>query len=343
VSETPLRLALVGCGNIAARHAAALHGVRETALACVSDIDTARAVAFASAHQPLRAATADEIERRSDIDAVLLCVPAERHADLGLRFVESGKHVLSEKPIDLDPARARTLIRAAEGRGITLSVVSQHRFHPDVLWLRHLLRSGLLGRPLLIDAFSLWSRNQDYYDAAPGRGRHHRSEGGVVLNQAVHCLDLMLWLFGPAASVASQEGTLTHRIAVEDTAALSLSFASGALGTLVASTSGLHEAERLEVRCERGTAVLSAGIATRCEWSRDLEIPPPPSRTQSLPAAADPLEPFRRQHRDFARAIAARTSPTVRGAEALAVLELALAAYESARTGERVKLGGSCP
>jgi len=337
----PLRLALVGCGNIATRHAAALRGVAESVLASVGDIDAARAAAFARANGPLRTASAEEIARCDEIDAVLLCVPAERHAELGLRFAEAGKHVLSEKPIDTDPARARALIRSAESRGVALSVVSQHRFHPDVLWLRDLLRSGRLGRPLLIDAYSLWSRDQAYYDAAPGRGRHRPHDGGVVLNQAVHCLDLMLWLFGPAASVMSHAVTLTHEIAVEDTAALSLSFASGALGTLVASTSGLQEAERLEVRCERGTVVLAAGVATRCEWIRGLEAPPPPSAAQA--SAPDPLEPFRRQHRDFARAIAAGTRPTVQGSEALAVLELTLAAYESARTGERVKLLASAP
>jgi predicted dehydrogenase len=303
----------------------------------VSDLDPTRAERLAAEFGVSRIESTSALAQRDDVDAVVLCVPADRHAEIGVELAEAGKHVLTEKPIDTDPARALALIRAAARHRVVLSVVSQHRFHADVLWLRELLARRVLGQPLLIDAFSLWSRDQAYYDAAPGRGRHLRSEGGVLLNQAVHCLDLMLWLFGPVASAMACQGTLTHRIAVEDTAALTLSFESGALGTLVASTSGLQEAERLEVRCEQGSVVLAGGVVTRSEWSRGLEPGSPPSRLEAKPRESDPLEPFRCQHRDFARAIASRTAPTVTGAESLAVLELIRAAYCSSATGERVK------
>jgi predicted dehydrogenase len=337
VSPAALRVAIVGCGNIAGRHAAALAGLAEARLVAVSDIDRERAERFAAANGSPAVLAPDAVAQQGDIDAVVLCVPADRHAELGAAFARAGKHVLSEKPIDTDPVRALELIHSAARARVALSVVSQHRFHPDVLWLRELLASGALGRPVLIDAFSLWSRDQAYYDEAPGRGRHLRSEGGVLLNQAVHCADLMLWLFGPVASVASHGATLTHAMAAEDTLALSVAFESGALGTLSASTSGLQEAERLEVRCEKGSVVISGGVAVRCEWARGLELAPPPSARPGA-AAPDKLEPFRRQHRDFAAAIAAGREPTVRGAEALAVLELILGAYRAAETGERVKL-----
>jgi predicted dehydrogenase len=315
-----------------------LRELPQTALVAVSDIDRARAERFAAAQGAPAVIDPGELARRADVEAVMLCVPADRHAELGVAFAEAGKHVLSEKPIDTDPAHARLLIRTAARAGVTLSVVSQHRFHSDVLWLRELLAAGLLGRPLLIDAFSLWSRDQAYYDAAPGRGRHQRAEGGVLLNQAIHCLDLLLWLFGPAARVSASQATLTHQIAVEDTAVVALELASGARGTLVASTSGLQEPERLEIRCENATVVLSGGIATRVESRAGPGLPPPPSR--SAGCAPDALEPFRRQHRDFAEAIASKSAPTVRPEEALAVLEVTLAAYRSAESGERIALSG---
>jgi len=336
MNSSALRVAIVGCGNIAGRHAAVLNECADSRLAAVCDIDRARAERFAQAHGNPPVLDPSELAGSPEIDAVVLCVPADRHAELGVRFARAGKHVLSEKPIDTDPLRALALIQAAATAQVTLSVVSQHRFHPDVLWLRQLLTSRAMGRPLMADAVSLWSRNQAYYDEAPGRGRHVRNDGGVLLNQAVHYVDLLLWMFGSVASVAAHAATLNHQIAVEDTISLSLAFESGALGALTASTSGLQEPERLEVRCERGTVVLSGGVATRVELGRGLEVPPPPSR--SAKPAADPLEPFRRQHQDFASAIAERRAPTVRGEEAMAVVELILASYRASETGERVKL-----
>lgn len=338
LGEASLRVGLVGCGNIAARHAQVLTELPETTLAAVVDVDPARARAFAERFGARVVADVKTLARRDEIDAVVLALPADRHAEAGLICVEADKAVLSEKPIDTDPARAAALARAADEHGVTLSVVSQNRFFDDVLWLRDLLVRRVLGRPLLIDVATLWRRDQAYYDGAPGRGRHVRAEGGVLLNQGVHCVDLMLWLFGAALSVASHAATLTHQIAVEDALSLSIAFASGALGTLLASTSTLAEPERLEVRCERGTVVISGGTAVRVECEPGIALPPRPSAAGAA-VASDKLEPFRRQHRDFAAAVRAGRAPTVTSQQARAVLDLILAAYRSSELGQRVALG----
>jgi len=330
VPDAPVRTALVGCGNIAARHAQVLCELPETRLAAVVDLDVSRARAFSERHGAPLVKSVESLLTRVDVDAVVLAVPADKHAELGLRCVEAGKAVLSEKPIDVDPARAAALVGQAARRGVSLSVVAQNRFFDDVLWLREALAKGALGRVIAVEAATIWRRDQAYYDAAPGRGRFDRAEGGVLLNQAVHCLDLMLWLCGPVASVASHSATLSHEMACEDTAVLALRFASGALGTLLATTSAIAEPERIEVRCERATVALSGGVATHfaCEPGVDVR---PPSRSDAPPAPLDKLEPFRRQHRDFAAAVRERRPPLVTGAEALAVVELVASAYRGAR------------
>ncbi len=317
----PVRYGLLGCGNIAARHAKVLDELSETTLAAVGDLDPARAEHFRSEFGA-QACTPEELIRRKDVDCVLVTTPPGSHADLALQALECGKHVLVEKPIDLDPQRARRAIDLAAAKGLTLSVVSQHRFHDDVQWARKVLRDGVLGKTILISASSLWRRNQAYYEAAPGRGLQDPSEGGVLLNQAVHALDVLFWLAGPARSVEARKATRTHSIAVEDTALLHIDFESGAFGTLTTTTS-IHaqEPERFEFHCEFGSFEIRGGQVTRLVVQEGLALPEPPSRTS--PGATDALEPFRRQHLDFVRAIRSHEEPTVRGEEALRILEWA--------------------
>lgn len=338
MTQRSIGVAIVGCGNIADRHASAIADVTETNLVTVHDLDPARAAAFAAKHGVEPQDRYVDLLRRHDVDVVVVTAPATVHAELALPAVESGKHVLIEKPLDVDLGAAETLVRAADHHGVRLSVVSQNRFHDDVLWLHDLVRAGRLGRPISFTGFSLWSRGQAYYDEAPGRGRHDAREGGVLLNQGVHLTDLMLWLFGRARSVSAHAARLTHEMAAEDTISLSVEFESGALGSLQASTS-IHpqEPERIELRCENGTAVISGGKIARFAVRDGIEVEPPPSQRGA--ATDDRLEPFRRQHRDFATAVLRDESPLVTPSQARDVVALIGAAYRSASRGERVALG----
>jgi predicted dehydrogenase len=330
-----LGIAIVGCGGIAARHAQALADVEEARLVAACDVDLERARVFAETHGIEPVARYEDVLARDDVGAVLVTAPATVHAELGLMAVESGRHLLAEKPIDVDLDAADRLLRSAHHHGVKVSVVSQNRFHDDVRWAHDLIASGRLGRRIATAAFSLWSRDQAYYDAAPGRGRHDPREGGVLLNQAVHYIDLLLWTFGPARCVSCLRGRLTHEMAGEDTGALAIEFANGAFGTLQATTS-IHpqEPERLELRCEDGFVVLSGGRAVRHGFREGLDAPPPPSATDS--GAPDRLRPFRRQHEDFVRAVLDDRPPLATAAQAREVLAFIHAADASARTGAAV-------
>jgi UDP-N-acetyl-2-amino-2-deoxyglucuronate dehydrogenase len=336
MSGSPLRFAVLGCGNVAQRHAQCLADLEGTRLVAVADPIAERAEALASRHGVRAEAGVDALAHSVDVDAVLVSTPPTLHAALGTRLVEQGKHVLLEKPIDLDPEAARALVRLSAERDVRLSVVSQHRFRDDIGWLRTLAVEQPLGRPIHVYASSLWSRDQKYYESAPGRGHTDRADGGVLLNQAVHTVDLLLWMFGRAREVSAQLATLTHQIAVEDSAVVNATLASGVLVTLVASTSVYPQrSESFEVRFEHGTVVLDGGQIRRIETRPDgPELTPPGA--ESPPS--DALEGFRRQYRDFVRAARGGSEPCVTGVESCAVLDFIHAAYRSAATGRSVTL-----
>lgn len=321
--QSAVRIALVGCGSIASRHASALAGLESAALVMVCDLDPARAAAFAETHKVAAADSFGEMIQRDDVDAVLITAPATTHGELAYAAVECGKHVLIEKPIDVDLQAADRLIAAATARNVKVSVVSQNRFFDDVRWAHDLITRGVLGTPISASVFSLWSRDQKYYDAAPGRGRHDATEGGVVLNQAVHCVDLMLWLMGPAKSVRGFRALRAHEMAAEDTSCIVVEFQSGALGTLHSSTAVYpQEPERLELRFEHGTIVLSGGRAITFSHRSSEKIDGPPQGPESQ--ASNKLSAFRRQHEDFAAAIRSDRDPLVTAADARAVLRFIL-------------------
>jgi len=336
MSDSRLRFAILGCGNVAQRHAECLAALEGARLVAVADLIAERAEALASRHGARAERSVDALAQSADVDAVLVSTPPALHAALGTRLVERDKHVLLEKPIDLDAEAARALVQLSAERGVRLSVVSQHRFRDDVGWLRALVAEQPLGRPVHVHASSLWSRDQKYYEAAPGRGLTDRADGGVLLNQAVHTVDLMLWMFGPAREVSAQVATLTHRIAVEDSAVVCATLESGALATLVASTSVYPQSsERFEVRFEHGIVVLEGGRVSRIETRPERAQLKPPSAQLPPP---DPLDGFRRQYHDFIRAARGESEPCVTGAESCEVLDFIQAAYRSAASGRVVSL-----
>ncbi|MFQ5698826.1 MAG: Gfo/Idh/MocA family protein [Myxococcota bacterium] len=341
MSCEPVGYAILGCGNIAGRHAQSLAALSEARLVAAADPLRERACALAERYDARPETSVEALAGADDIEAVVISAPAPLHAALASKLIASGKHVLIEKPIDTDPTAARALVARAHPRHAILSVVSQHRFGLDVGWLRDRVRDGALGRPISIVASSLWSRDQHYYEAAPGRGRSDASEGGVLLNQAVHTIDLLLWIFGPARSLSASCATLTHRIAVEDNACIQVRLESGALATLIASTSVFPQAsERFEVHFEHGAVVLEKGRVVMLQSRPDRPLPPLPSH--SAPAETDRLEGFRLQHLDFIAAVRGDREPLVTGPEACAVTELVAAAYASARDARSVDLDSSC-
>src|SRR5262249_54712386 len=183
--------------------------------------------------------------------------PSGLHAEQGIGAARRGLHVLVEKPIDVTTARADALIAEAARAGVTLGVIFQDRLKPDVVRMKALVDAGRLGAPILASARVRWYRPPSYYEGSRWRGTRALDGGGALMNQGVHTVDLLLWLFGPVRRVSAAAATRLHAIEVEDTAVAALEFASGALGTLEAATSAFPGySRRLELTGANGTLIL---------------------------------------------------------------------------------------
>jgi UDP-N-acetyl-2-amino-2-deoxyglucuronate dehydrogenase len=336
---------IVGTGVIAAIHADALALLPSTRLVAVTDVVGSAAEAFAAARGCAAEPDLDALLARPDVEVVSVCVPSGLHAEVAVRAAKAGKHLVVEKPIDVTLEAADRLIEAARSAGVALTVISQHRFDAGLIDARRLLDEGALGRLVLGEASTKWYRGQEYYESAPWRGTH-AMDGGSLLNQGVHYVDLLRWCMGPVAEVTAVCSTQTHQIEVEDTSLAIVSFASGAVGTILSTTAAFPGfPQRLEITGTEGTVTIEDGRMVGCA----LRGAAPPEALQAAPpgaagaAASDPaavgVASHAAQIADLLAAVREGREPAVTGADGRAALEIILAVYESARSGRPVLIG----
>jgi predicted dehydrogenase len=344
---------IVGTGVIAAIHADAIALLSKTGLpgarlVAVTDVAAGAAAAFAAAHGCPAEPDLGALLARPDIEVVCVCVPSGLHAEVGIRAARAGKHLVVEKPIDVSLAAADRLIEAARAAGVALTVISQHRFDPGLVELRRLIDDGALGRLVLGEASTKWYRTQAYYDSAAWRGTY-AMDGGSLMNQGVHYVDLLRWCLGPPAEVTAVCTTQAHQIEVEDTSLAIVRFASGAVGTIMSSTAAYPGfPQRLEITGTAGTVIVEDGQITRRALATDhgqarAEAPTDAGAGQAGAAAADPaaleVASHAAQLADLLAAVDSGGEPAVTGRDGRNALEIICAVYESSRSGQAVSLG----
>ncbi|MBV9313878.1 MAG: Gfo/Idh/MocA family oxidoreductase [Pseudonocardia sp.] len=348
-----IRFAVVGAGMIGAVHCAAI-----VALADVAELtvvaDRTESVAAAMAHKHRAGGYTTDVAaalNRHDVDAVAVCTPSGTHADLAVAALRAGKHVVIEKPIDISLAAADRVIAAERECGRTIAVISQHRFDRSTEKVASAVRAGELGTLTSTNASCAWWRGQSYYDSGQWRGTRELDGGGATMNQAVHTIDLMLAVMGRPVEVFAYTALLAHeRIEVEDTAVAVVRFASGALGTVHATTAAYPGLDAsLRVFGTRGSAVIAGDELTFIYRSQGpaAEIAMSESGAEvNQVTESDRLRPEERtlgpahqaQLRDFVQAVTHGTPVRVGTAQARAALAVVLGMYESARTGRAVPL-----
>jgi len=252
-----IHIGLTGGGNITethARAACALPGVQVAAIYGTNPGKVARLIREFGG-KPF--SDFDLFLSHRPMQAVILGSPSGQHAGQGIAAAQRGLHVLAEKPIDISTKRADALIEAARQAGVKLAVIFQDRAKSNIQALKQWFDSGVLGKPLLIDARVKWYRPPGYYGNSKWRGTFALDGGGALINQAIHTVDLLLWLFGDVVRLQARTATILHKIEAEDTAIANLEFASGAVGTLLATT-GAYPGypRRLELTCTEGTVIL---------------------------------------------------------------------------------------
>jgi UDP-N-acetyl-2-amino-2-deoxyglucuronate dehydrogenase len=340
---------IVGTGVIGAWHADAIAMLPDARLAAVTDVAADAAAAFAAAYGCVAEPDLDTLLARRDVEVVCVCVPSGLHAEVGVRAARAGKHLVVEKPIDVSLDAADRLIEAARTAGVAMTVISQHRFDPGLVELKRLLDEDALGRLVLGEASTKWYRTQAYYDSAAWRGTY-AMDGGSLMNQGVHYVDLLRWCMGPPVEVTAVCSTQTHQIEVEDTSLAIVRFSSGAVGTILSSTAAFPGfPQRLEITGTKGTVTIEDGRIVRRALGADPDQAAPagpgPSgddrsaaATGSDPAALD-VASHAAQIADLLAAADTGREPAVSGESGREALEIVCAVYESSRTGRPVNLG----
>jgi UDP-N-acetyl-2-amino-2-deoxyglucuronate dehydrogenase len=337
---------IVGTGVIAALHAAAIKTLPDARLAAVTDVVPGAAQTFAAARGGAAEPGLDALLARPDVDVVCVCVPSGLHAEIGIRAARAGKHLVVEKPVDVTLAAADRLIEAARAAGVALTVISQHRFDPGLIELKRLIDEGALGRLVLGEASTKWYRTQAYYDTAAWRGTW-AMDGGSLLNQGVHYVDLLRWCMGPVTEVTAVCATQAHQVEVEDTALAVVKFGSGAVGTILSTTAAYPGfPQRLEITGTGGTVIVEDGLITRRALAGQAAASAGQGSAGQDPAgpgaAADPaaieVASHAAQLADLLAAVEEGREPAVGGQAGRDTLEIVCAVYESARTGRTVRL-----
>jgi UDP-N-acetyl-2-amino-2-deoxyglucuronate dehydrogenase len=260
---TGRRAAIIGCGDISALHLAAIATVPGADLVAVCDIDPGRLSAASTANGvpgfPDHLSLFDEVQP----DVVHICTPHSTHAAIAIDALERGIHVVLEKPVAHTREEAARLVRAAGNSGATIAVCFQNRYNAPVRAAQAALSSGELGRVLGASATVLWHRTAAYYLDRPWRGRWSTGGGGLLMNQAIHTLDLVQWLVGPVASVRGNASTrfLDDVIEVEDTAEMILTHANGARSVFYATLAHASNAPvDIEIVTEKATLHLRGDL-----------------------------------------------------------------------------------
>ena len=340
----PARIGILGAGNISDTHARAAQAISGVEIAAVYGANRERALALA---ERTHAVAYDDLARFLDhrpMDIVAIGSPSGLHAGQAIAAVRRGLHVLVEKPLDVNVERIDALIAEADAAGRQVGVFFQDRLRPDVVKIKKIMDAGGLGRPVLAAGHVKWYRPPDYYATSRWRGTWALDGGGALMNQGIHTVDLLLWLFGPVSRVTARTATRVHQIEVEDTAVAVLEFASGALGVIEAATSIYPGyARRVEVTGSEGTLILEndrlATIdlknASPDEASGQVEVTP--AASSSSPIVAD-TSAHRRVIEDFIDAIRTRRQPACDAREGRKSVELVEAIYRSAREGCGVRL-----
>ena len=351
-----LGIGIVGCGMIARFHVRALNDIPGTRVTALFDqVPAAAEKLQKEAHEKwdIRCDTTADMDtmlKRKDVDIVIITTPSGKHMEPAVAAAQAGKHVVVEKPMEITLERCDRIISACDQNNVKLCTIFPSRFGDANVELKKAVTSNRFGRLTLGETTCKWWREQSYYDQGGWRGTWALDGGGALMNQAIHNVDLLLWMMGDATHVMGFTSTLAHeRIEVEDTAVACLRFKSGALGVIQATTSVWPGYPKtIAIHGDQGSAEIEQDDLLR--W--DFKAPQPGDDAlrqrfaQKVGASGGSSDPsaishvgHARQLADFVEAIQKGRPPQVDGREGRKAVEVILAVYEAQRTGKQVQLG----
>jgi UDP-N-acetyl-2-amino-2-deoxyglucuronate dehydrogenase len=337
----PVRVALLGCGRISRNHVDAIAKVDGLDLVAVADIDVERARALGTELGVPAFGSLDEMLGGVPSDLVVVCTPSGLHPQHGVTAARAGRHVLTEKPMAISLEAADELVQACDAAHVHLFVVKQNRLNPPIQLLKRAVDKGRFGRIYMANVTVRWTRPQEYYDAEPWRGTWE-FDGGAIMNQASHYVDLMQWMMGPVESVMAKTATQARRIEAEDSGVAVLKFRSGALGVLEVNV--LTYPRNLEgsftLLGERGSVKIGGTAVNRVEHWAFADYDDDDKLVETVSTSPPNVYGFGHEgyYRNVLSVLRGEARPDTDGRAGRKSLELILGIYESARTGRDVPI-----
>ncbi|KIC47260.1 oxidoreductase [Ruegeria sp. ANG-S4] len=336
-----MNIALIGLGMVAGTHVAAINASDSGLnLAGVLGRNPQKTAAFAQRHGTRAFGSIEDIANDPSIDFAIIATPPDQRTELVHILSAAGKPILMEKPIERTLEAATGIVERCETRDVPLGIVFQHRARAASKALKSALANGDLGSIATVDIRVPWWRDQSYYDE-PGRGTYARDGGGVMISQAIHTLDLAMWLLGPISNIqAMMKKTPLHDLEAEDWAGALFEMENGAVGTLMATTAEFPgAAETITIQGTRTKAHLESGVLTLTTLDGAEATT---GETAATGGGADPMAFTHEWHQsvieDFAQSIRNRTEPMATGRSALLTHAVIDAMQVADRTGQKTRV-----
>src|SRR5271165_6794179 len=337
----PLKIAVVGSG-IGASHIQGFQEIPnlfEVKILC--DVNVERAKSLAAKYGIGEViGSFDEICRRPDVDVIDICTPPNLHLEQIKGALESGKHGICEKPLVGSLAALDSVSRLVKKSGCQVMPIFQYRFGHGLQKLKCLVDQKLTGEAFVFNVDVAWWRDSEYY-RNPWRGKRATELGGALLSQAIHAVDMVLYILGPAKSVFGRTATRVNQIEVEDCVAIALEMADGSLGTISVTLGSLTEISRHRFTFRNVTAEsnIQPYANSREPWAFSFN---PAGKKKQMKNAVDQLAPlperYAGQFYRFYQALRNGKELPVTLGDARAALEVIAATYYSSKKNEPVNL-----
>lgn len=340
--EKKFRVGIVGCGNIFPMHAVSVTKLDQCELVAVCDIKQYRAVNASEKFGCKYYTDYKEMIEKENFDVIHVCTPHYLHPPIAIYALEHGINVLTEKPMAIKLENAKAMIKAAEDNNVTLGVIFQNHYNPGSKLIKQTLESGELGAIKAGKCSVTWDRSDEYYSKSDWKGTWDMEGGGVIIDQAIHTMDLMRWFID--SEIVSVEANISNRahniIEVEDSAEGVIKYKNGVVTGFYAINYYTYDAPvEIELHCEKGIVKMSGDKAT---------IIFDDGRT--LTADSDPRETFDygdtkgywgvshiKQISNYYNSLAKGAKPDITGYEAIKTQEMICAIYDSGKQKTKIE------
>ena len=342
ISNRRIKIALVGLGRISKLHLEAIKQYsQQFELVAVCDMQQTAVQEIANKYQTLGFTNLEEMLNSISVDLLSICTPSGLHPEQTMLAARYGCHVITEKPMATLWQDGLEMVKACHKNDVFLFVVKQNRWNKTIQHLKSALTNGRFGKIFLASANIFWSRSEDYYKQGGWRGLRSM-DGGAIMNQASHYVDLLHWLLGPVQSVGAMTGTLARNIESEDTGVINLRWRSGALGTINVTTLTYPDDKEgsITILGEQGTVKIAGKALNEVQWWHFAKPQVIDETIAQLNYTTDSVYGF--GHSDFYKnvidTLQGNSLPLVDGHAGLASLEVLIAAYRAARDNIVVNL-----